>query len=217
MRIFLTVVAATLMFAVATPASADDQLGLSLDGKQWSSSIGRPLLSSSIEWVPGDSRAASFYARNRSKDLARLTIDLVDSNDDSLLDTGDFDISARATGGSTDAVSRAGAKRLVTVETLKPSDETRVDVSFDFEASSGNASRVKSADVRFKVTLTQTSTAATGVEPNTADVADSNGILPDTGAGHLQFFAIIGAIFLGAGIAVLASRKHRRVDHVPTH
>lgn len=213
MRYLLPALIAGLLLFAASPAAAEDELGLSLDGKNWTSATDRPLLDPVVRWVPGDTRTASFWTRNQSDDPARLTIDLIEGANDTLVATGDFVVTARATGRAEASVSRDG--RIITLRTVQGGEKKRVNLAFALAPTSGNASQDRRADLTFRVTLTQagTGTGDDAAESN-ATASDRNGVLPDTGAGYLRLFAIIAAILIGAGLALLRTRDQRTSQHV---
>lgn len=193
---------AALVAVTAGPAGADPEIGLSRDGTSWASSLGAPLFDSGIRWVPGDSRVASFFVRNESADPAELSVDVLGSRIDSLLDTGDVTISAQGGSGGWREISTAGTHQLVSDVAARSGAAARVSVKVDFDPASTNMSMRRDLDLRFRVRLIQAAVA----------VDDDNGLLPGTGAPAL-WPAFIGLALLAGGLS-LTSRRRERNHHV---
>ena len=216
--------------ASAAPAVAADELGLSRDGKNWSSTIGGPLIGGPVRWVPGDSSTARFYVRNQAGDVGDLTVDVTGTRAGSLLDSGDIHIAARGGGGPWTSVNQGGTHRLVTSPRI-PAGETRaVDVRVSLDPAATNGSQFLSADLYFRVTLTDASImdgptpgsvvgGPTPVVDGRASVGDElaagGGKLPGTGSPELGWFAGFGAILVGIGLALTRRRQVvEGVEHV---
>lgn len=97
------VVAALVLLAVvpapalaADPTLPGDQLGLSAHEQgPWTSTLATPLFDPDVQWVPGDSLTAGFWAMNRSSDSTEFRLTLLPSAQ-SLLSSDDFEVLVRA-------------------------------------------------------------------------------------------------------------------------
>lgn len=58
----------------ATAAHRWSRLALSSDGRHWSPTLSGPLFRGDFVWVPGSSRVATFYVKNRSRGTALLRV-----------------------------------------------------------------------------------------------------------------------------------------------
>jgi hypothetical protein len=73
--------AGALVAIAAVPAYADGYVGLSSDGRHWSSRLSGPLFSPASRWVPGDVGTRSFWVRDQGPSSARLTIAVTTATD----------------------------------------------------------------------------------------------------------------------------------------
>lgn len=185
------------VFVTASPAAADDEMGISSDGVTFTPNFHGPLFDSDLRWVPGDFRQATFYVRNQGGTPARLSIDILGNHVGDLLDSGDITIEASA-GGKSGSVSDGAERRLLTLPKVADGQVVPVTVSVNFDFSSPNDTQVRSTDFRFRINLSQAS-AVVGED-------DGNG-LPDTG-GLALWMAVFGSILLGTGVAIVSRRRH---------
>ncbi len=199
MRRNLAVLLATLIatFAMASPAAAADELGISSDGVTFAPTFHGPLFDSALRWVPGDSRDAVFYVRNQGGTPARMSVDILGDHVGDLLDSGDLTITASA-GGESGSATDGAQRRLITLPKVAAGEVVPVTVSVGFAYSSPNDTQLRSTDMTFRINLSQTSTVP-GED-------DGNGPLPDTGAPNLVILAL-GSVLLGTGVAIVSRRR----------
>jgi hypothetical protein len=191
-----------LVLSAASPAAADTEIGLSVDGATWAPSLTAPLFDPNLRWVPGDTRSATFYVRNQSDDSATLSVDVLGTALHSLLDTGDLTVSARGDEIDWRATSRPGTHRLVSDVAVPPGASTPIDVTVAFAPGSSNESMRRQLDLRFRLTVTQGSA-----------VGPDAGGLPDTGAPG-AWDLVLGVMLVAAGIVATSRRPEREDAHV---
>lgn len=208
--VLLVAMAVTLVAAGATAARAADELGLSIDGVSWSSSLSQPLFDSSQLWVPGDSATARFYVRNQGGTPADLTIDILGSATSALLDTGDLHVTAVGGGGSWVTVSEAGEHRLLTRPDLADGQAAPIDVTVALDADSTNASQLRSAELDFRITLAEV--VGTGTDGGSSDDGSDGSSLPGTGSAASRWIVTAGAMLLGLGLALVSRRRSERSE-----
>ena len=141
-------------WTLASPALAADELGLSRDGTTWSGSLDGPLFDPAFRWVPGDEEIESFFVRNQSRDGGDLEIDLLGTPVDSLMETGDLEVSTRVDGGPWVGVSETGYQPLSRAR-VAAGDSQRVDVRVRFDPTSANQSMETRFAFDFRVRLSQ--------------------------------------------------------------
>ena len=196
--------AALLLGAGASPAAAADQIGLSRDGRSWSSTLGTPVFDPAVRWVPGDVRQARFYVRNQAAQSGLLSLQIDVRDPDSLLAGDDVRLQVRRDSGAWTPVRADGRSVLVGGAQLAPATSTRVEVRATFVAGSPNPSQRTELELGFSVAL---------VEQN-SDVEPPGGFLPQTGGIALVWVRVgFGLLALGAGILIALRRTHRRKDH----
>lgn len=214
--------------ALAAPAAAADELGVSKDAVTWSSELPGSLFDNSTRWVPGDSRTATFYVRNQSADYGKLTIDILGNHVGTLLDLGVLHITASGGGGFGIPASDGVEHRLYMVAGIPSGGVVPINITVDFDDTSTNESQLLSTDLKFGVALSNggsvllppPSDPADPSDPNTGTQDDNNvtqtgnglyhrvtGALPNTGAPEITRITVIGSILLGIGIAVVSRRR----------
>lgn len=195
-----------LSAASASPALAADELGLSLDGVNWSSSISDPLFDPSFRWVPGDSETATFYVRNQGGSAGDLVVDVIGSQAGSLLDSGGLHITATGGEGDWVTVSESGTHRLLTAPEIADGAVAPIDVKVSFDESSPNQTQLLAAEMTFRITLSESVPGGSGTAGGSGTNTDGSG-LPGSGAPELRWIAAIGAILFGTGLALVARRR----------
>lgn len=191
----------SLLLLGGGPAAASDELGLSRDGTTWAPDLSDPLFEAAVRWVPGDSRTASFYVRNQSGQAGTLSLDILGTATDSLMQTGDLSVEAHGAGGDWTPVTEPGTHRLLSAGQVPSSATRRVDVTVTFDPASSNQSQVRSLDLALQVRLIQ------DVEDNTPgdDASDDGlGLLPDTGGPSPWTVAIAAGLVL---VGTLTARR----------
>ncbi len=216
----LSVLLLALMLVPAA-AHADDELGLSNDGSTWNGTL-EPLFDSSTRWVPGDTREATFHARNQSSDGAEFSVVLVPKISD-LYDTGLLQIQARADGGDWTELGTSWTSP----ELLAAQDSTQIDVRATLLPNAENPTQALtfSFDVGVRLTYTGPNTTPTPTTPSepTSGAGDENddnddndgakpaeGSLAGTGADYPSWLlpAGFGALITGLWLALAARRRH---------
>ena len=205
----LVALAVTLVVAGRSSAGAADEIGLSLDGVHWSSSITAPLFDPSVHWVPGDTQTATFYVLNRGGTPADLTVDLLDPGAQDLLDSGDLHVTATGGGGTWEVVSQGGQHRLLTRPDLADGESAPIDVTVAFDADSTNATQVQSAELVFRITLSEAVNG--GTDGGSGEGGDGSN-LPGTGSPQPHWLVMLGAGLVMAGLALVVRRRGE-----PTH
>ena len=208
---------AGLVVAAPMGAVAADEIGLSKDGSNWSSSLSAPLFDPAFRWVPGDDEISSFFVRNQGPSGAVLTISVRSADTEQLLSDSDIELFARVDGGPWIKLANGVATSAVTERSITRRGTVRVDVRARFEPSSTNPSQTKSAPLTFVVTLTQASGSGRNHSGNDGDGDDDgddrDGHLPGTGStvGPATLWA--AAMLIGGGLALVRrSKREERVD-----
>jgi len=228
--------ALSMSVALAAPAAAADELGVSKDGVTWSSEFPSTLFDNATRWVPGDSRNATFYIRNQNAKSGKLTIDILGNHAGTLLDLDVLHITANGGGAAWTPVSDGAEHRLLTDSRIPSGGIVPINVTVDFDDTSTNGSQLLSTDLQFRVTLSQDdiplsvgpgepggdgeqgggSEGGGGNEPGGGSetqgggslIKSVSGHLPGTGAPDITWIAFIGSILLGTGIAVVSRRRN---------
>lgn len=205
MRASLVTFSAILAALVLSPGPAVAEagpIGLSVDGSTFGDQIDDSLFASSLRWVPGDSRTATFFVRNQSGGSADLTLDLLGDHVGDLLDSDDVHVTATAEGGIALAASGGAEARLLALDDVADHEVVKVSVRVDLDFSSPNATQLRSTDLPMLVTLSQSGSAA--VAASSLGLGGS-GLLPDTG-GPAAWLAILAIVCLGGGAALIPRR-----------
>jgi LPXTG-motif cell wall-anchored protein len=199
----LTVAAAVAAAALgAAPARADDEIGLSLDGRHWSDELRRPLFDPGFRWVPGDTETRSFFVRNEGPSDARMTVRVVSDDPAGLLADEDIDLRARAAGSEWVRFSNGQDVTELVEEAIGQGGRARIDVRVAFDPSSTNQSMSEVLPLEVVVTLTED-----GPLPDDGNDEEPDGILPGTGGVVDPWVVVLGAALLAGGIALLAGRR----------
>lgn len=200
---FSIVLLALLFMAVsAPPVQAADGFGVSSNGKDWGRSVTQRLFHEQTLWVPGDEATGTFYVRNREEGPAEMTVDVISTDTGALMETGDLHITAEGNSGHWTSVARPGVHELLISTNLTAGAVEPVRVKVSFAAESGNISQLRSTQLDFRVTLS----AATAAGPD--DNQPPGGWLPDTGVHNVIWFAILAAVLIGIGSALIVWRKN---------
>lgn len=181
----------------AGPVYADDLVGVSLDGSDWTDQLRRPLFDPALRWVPGDTETRSFWVRNQGPTAASMQLALRRTGLGPLLSRHDVQIDGRVDGGSwTSLTDDAG--RTLADGVLAQGEEVRVDVRVAFAPEATNPSERERLPLRFAVRLTQNDAVDDGPQH-----------LPDTGNGVAGWMVWLGAALVGAGLTLLAAARRR--------
>ncbi len=202
-------VLASIVLAINTgSAHASDEIGLSLDGRTWTSELRRPLFEPAMRWVPGDSETRSLWVRNQGPTGASMRLAVRSTDLDGLLERDDILISARVRGGSWVPLHDGGAGRTLTEGALAQGDRLRLDVRVAFVAAATNGSEVDKLPLDFVVRLTQ---ARPGGGEGNSDGGGS-GDLPATGAAVEPWLLWLAAGLIGSGLALLVARRREEEE-----
>lgn len=198
--------ATALVVLLPGQSHAENELDLSRDGRTWTSTIDAPLFDQSMRWVPGDSESARFYVRGRGGTPGDLTVDVVSTTSDRLLQSGDLRITARGGGGDWTPVDAAGTQRLLTTPNIPDGAVVPVTVTATFDADATNTTELRATRLRFRVSLAESIPEPEG--PRRSGEADDTGVLPDTG-GPVLWLAVAGTLLAGTGASLVSRRDVR--------
>lgn len=207
-HVVVTLVAAVLALT-ASPAVADPEVGLSSDGVTFTETLTTPLFDTSLRWVPGDDRTATFYVRNQGPTGALMTITARSADTDELLANGDMVIRARADGGPWVELQNAVPSDQVLTDGIARGEVVDVDVNVVFDFASPNESQLDVLRARFDIGLRQDPNAP-GVDGD-ADAGQEGSGLADTG-GPASWTLLLAFVLLGTGVALAHSRLDDRRD-----
>ncbi len=195
----LVMIGAAVAFAPATNAVAAesddptaDYLQISTDGVTWHSADDITLPDDLLDRiVPGEALPLDLWVRNSSADTSEVSI------------TGLWSPARAGDPGDEALASDLIPPRLDPRE-LEPGEELRAPVSVGLPESSGNITRLASAELTITVTLTETIPGDGNDEP-----------LAITGAPIPVGVIILASLLLGAGlilfiIRIIAARRNRR-------
>lgn len=201
---------------VPSAAHADDEIGLSWDGQNWSSRLDGSLFDGSVRWVPGDVRTAAFHVRNQAGDGATVAIAVESTDRDRLLRSDDLQLEARVGGAEWVEVDRVGTRFRINESVLGAGESSRVQVRATFDPAATNQSQRSELRMRFRVVLSDADAApGNGNEGETGDRDDTvTGALPDTGAPAVGWLILLGGTMLGVGLALLR-RREEETDGTP--
>ncbi|MFY0408470.1 hypothetical protein [Solicola sp. PLA-1-18] len=210
-----------------------DRVALSLDGRTWSSSLDRPVLSDApTTWVPGDVAAGRLWVRNDGPTAAALSLGTSGREGDALM--ADLQVTVRS--GDRVATVRGAGTTKDDLGVLEPGQVTRVRVEVGIVASSRNRTQTERESVSLRVVLTEVVASEAGqggaegqddaddegaappivdalgsTDPSTAGTAPltggPSGDLPGTGAPVGAWFVWAGALVLGTGAALASTRR----------
>lgn len=222
-----TVIALGLVLVGISPASAADEIGLSLDGTHWVDTLEDPLLDPGVTWVPGDSTTVSFYVRNQADTAAVLSAAVLTDDGDRLLSDRHVSLRARA-GGRWFPLVNGHDSPALTAASISPDGKVRVDVEAAFDPASSNASQSAALDLMLRVRLADAvedmnpvpvdPTPTDGSEkPNDADEerdAPPAGTdhLPRTGSDTPAILIWTALLAMTAGAAFVAAGRRERED-----
>lgn len=228
-RIAVIVAAAFLAVGLAvSPAAADDEIGLSRDGINWSTSLETPLFDPDFRWVPGDVEERTFQVRNDGPSDGVVTVDLVAQDPDGLLDSVDFALEARL--GTSEWAPVFGGDTVLRPTAMKIAEgaETTVSIRGSFGWPT-TAWMEKQAS--FVVYITMSESPETGevegthydaesgpgkpIDINSSNVDPSDnpeGGLPDTGSAVSIGLLWLAAGLIGTGLALVAGRRREACE-----
>lgn len=205
----------SVMLLTAAPASAANEIAVSLDGSSWGSSLSQPLFDPNFLWVPGDDETSSFYVRNDGPSGARMRVDVQSTDPNNLVADDDILVWARVDGGAWTRLADGVAPTALTERIVGEGGVTRVDLRVVFDPASVNQSQVKSVRLGFVITLSQ---AVTGDDSDDgrdddsgddSDDGDRNGLLPGTGSDADAAWLFLAAAMIGGGAGVWGRSRDR--------
>lgn len=217
----------------AAPAYADNELGLSRDGTNWSQSLTKPLFDSNVIWVPGDIRMATFWVRNQGPTGSEVILDVVGKDKiagaasiagagasiASLLKDGDIHLAAMSgVGPMSDDYPwvdlDVGSPDRLSTSAIPVGDKAWVKVRATYDAAATAQAKFRDLGFSFSVTIQpfqglgggqSDGTGPPGAQPPGAQ--EIAGFLPGTGAPKVMWIAAIGAILVGVGISLVEGRR----------
>ena len=206
---------ATAMLLVASPATAADEIGLSIDGVSWSSHLTQPLFDPALVWVPGDDEVSSFYVRNQGPSGANLTVVARTADSDNLVADDDLKLWVRAGGGSWIRVQNGAVSTAPASGIASEGSVTRVDLRVRFDPASVSQSEAKA--LRLNVVITLTEAVPDESDSDGSDRSDhsdgSDGRLPGAGSSVKPQWMWFAAGLVGGGVVLVgASRRRERAD-----
>jgi hypothetical protein len=184
----LAVLAPTALLLAAAPATADEQVVVSV------SDTG--VFDAAVRWVPGDARTESFLVRNEGPSPALVSLQAFEEGSGSL--AADVRITARRDDGTWRTIGNApvglGETRLLVGEA------TPIVVRAAYDPASTSRSQARSLDLTFVVTLTGDQAPAT----------EDNEALPDTGNPASVPLVLLAAGLVGVGTGLMAGTRRRQ-------
>ena len=199
----LIVLAGFVVLTTAGSARADDAVGLSLDGHQWSSSLTQPLFDPAFRWVPGDTETRSLWVRNQGPTGASMQIALQAPPANPLLAGDDLKIDARAQDGAWLALPTDGSTQTLVDRTLAKGDRVRLDLRVAFVPGSTNQTQLRELPLKFVVQLTQARPGGGGPGGD----AGGGGDLPDTGNTVQPWQLWLAGALIGGGLVLVVRRR----------
>ncbi|MEZ0580026.1 LPXTG cell wall anchor domain-containing protein [Nocardioides sp. MH1] len=208
-RVLLGGAIALVLAATAAPACADEEVGVSSDGRHWHADLRTPLFDPAFRWVPGDRQVRSFYVRNQGPTRARMSLEVRSRDTGHLLPDDDVDLAARAAGGPWVELENGRAGGIVVQDALDAGSRVRVEVRVAFNPASTNQSEVRRLPLTFRVLLAQDGPGGDGPGSGPGGDGAVTGVLPSTGNGVQTWFVWLGAALVGAGLALVAAARRR--------
>ncbi|MEZ0580021.1 LPXTG cell wall anchor domain-containing protein [Nocardioides sp. MH1] len=193
--------AAVVLTTGAGAARADDEVGLSLDGHQWSASLSRPLFDPAFRWVPGDTETRSLWVRNQGPTAASMEVGMRTLDPDALVQNEDLRIDARVHHGSWLPLTADGTAQTLLDRGLEKGARVRIDLRVAFDPASTNVTQVRTLPLKFVVRLTQSAPRGDGGPHGT------DGDLPDTGSTVQPWQLWLAGGLIGCGIALVVRRR----------
>ena len=200
-----TALASIMVMIHAGPARADE-VGLSLDGQQWSDELAGPLFDPAFRWVPGDSEVRSLWVRNEGPASASMLVAFRTGDADRLLSRADVRIDARVHDGVWTTLGD-GSSEAVSDGVLATGERVRLDLRVSFDSASTNQAQVRKLPLTFVIRLSQAGPGGGNAGPD-----GPTGNLPDTGNDVELWLLWVAAGLLGTGFAVLATRRQEQHD-----
>lgn len=226
-RMLRLVALVLLLSLTAAPAHAAGEIGLSPDGKKWSNKLAAPLFDSTVRWVPGDERTATFYVRNQSSSDALLDLVIEGSTVDDLMRTGDLTVTAQGGDSPWRAARAVGPQTMVQSQPLPPGTTNKMTITVAFAESSPNLSKRLAFDFNLRLSLTENTSGIVlppgqnGSKPGNGQgngPGNGNGnsglqsLLPGTGNIIHGWWVALGLALTGGG-AVLVARRRKEENH----
>jgi len=209
----------------AAPAYADDELGLSRDGTNWSQSLSKPLFPADVIWVPGDIRIASFWVRNQGPTGSEVILDVVGKGKAasaganagasssvsaaSLLKDGDIHLAARSDDGPWVDLDNGDDSNRLSTSATPVGAQARVEVRATYDAAATEQAKFRDLGFSLSVTI-QPFTGLGGGQSNSTQPPGAQeiaGFLPGTGAPKVMWIAAIGAMLIGVGLSLVEGRR----------
>lgn len=183
--------------SLAPPAAAQpDALGLSWDGRQWTSELSGALFEPGHRWVPGESAIRDFWLRNDAGEPARLRVH-VDVVEAGLQVPDDLRLSIRSQDGAWQLLPVGDGGAWLAERSLAQGADTRYRVRAELAAGS-TAERVA---VRLEIRA-----VLSGSGSGNLDDGDRRG-LPGVGSRVGALTLGVAVVAVVGGVALLRSRR----------
>jgi hypothetical protein len=158
LRIVTLLVLALAASAALTQPSASatqrwSELGLSRDGRHWSSELTRPLFQKGVVLVPGVTRRRTFYVKNRSNDTAHLRVSVRVRDPHGFLDQRRFRMRV-VTGRAVRRVWHGGDRRAGRL-VLAPGEVVRLRIRLRMLPGARNRAMGQRLRFQFRLRLTE--------------------------------------------------------------
>lgn len=222
-----------LTAGAAGAARAQDELGLSLDGSHWSSSI--PAVLPQGRLVPGRSVEGTFAVKNRGASDAVLRAEASTTDGDQLIASGALGLHVQFGSGGWQELE-AGHLLLPADGWMKQGEVVPGVVRASLQHTAGNLAQDRAAAFSIRLVLTQADLLGGGVPGHELPGAGLLGTglvgsgvlgtdgqqggpadpLPSTGAETSRWWVVAGAVLLGAGLA-LVGRRRRSTERTDRH
>lgn len=202
------------LLGTARPAAAAEEVGLSLDGREWHERLTEPLFSPGTTWVPGDMRTVRFLVRNQATTDARMTVTVRAADRDDLLSDDHVTLRARS-GGPWVTLRNGEPSAHLTPGSVDRGGIVRVELQAEFERDSSNASQTSRLSPRLEVTLLEAIPRPSDEhpDPDTTKEPRQAGALPGTGLRVPSALAWLGGAALAGGALLMRAASRQREDH----
>ncbi|WP_229051181.1 hypothetical protein [Aeromicrobium sp. Leaf350] len=191
---------------LAAVSATEAAVSVSADGATFVPQLQIDLFDTSLRWVPGDVREATFMVRNDAAADARMDITLVQKGlpaaaAEHVLVSADV---PSVTDGPT--VDGLANDPLLNRSLLAAGGAVPVTVRVQISPDAPDSAQLLQHDFALLVTLSTITSASAAVSTD----APETQALPDTGSADLTVLAVLASISIGVGAALL---PRRRPDH----
>ncbi|SDJ76070.1 hypothetical protein SAMN05428985_101324 [Nocardioides sp. YR527] len=210
-RLLLALLVISTLAAAAPSAAATEPVQLSNDGRTWAADLPEPLFDPETRWVPGDSRAATFWVRDAGESRGALSVSADIRDTDRLVAEGAMNLRLRRGSGEWQEV-RPGSS--ISLGRLERGGRERIGVVATYAPGSGNDTMDSAFTFSLDVRLTgDDATGDDGTGP-VGDVPEAQapaggGLLPDTGSPVRWWLIALASLSIGGGTALVLRSKRK--------